>query len=71
MVFITKLSCKDRFNLFFDNGVYELIDTPLPVDDPLNFVDNKNYKDRLKDARKKTGQNDAVLIAKGKIKILT
>jgi len=63
-----KLSCKDRFRLFFDNGAYELIDTPIPVDDPLNFVDNKKYKDRLRDARKKTGQDDAILIAKGKIK---
>ena len=63
-----KLSCKDRFKLFFDKGVYEIIDTPLPVDDPLNFVDNKKYKDRLRDARKKTGQNDAILIAKGKVK---
>ncbi len=63
-----KLSCKDRFKLFFDNGEYEILDTPLPIDDPLNFVDNKKYKDRLRDARKKTGQDDAVLIAKGKIK---
>ena len=63
-----KLSCKDRFKLFFDNGLYEVIDTPLPVDDPLDFVDKKKYKDRLRDARKKTGQNDAILVAKGKIK---
>ena len=63
-----KLSCKDRFKLFFDDGEYEIIDAPLPIDDPLNFVDNKKYKDRLRDARKKTGQDDAVLIAKGKIK---
>ena len=63
-----KLSCKDRFKLFFDNGEFEIIDTPLPVDDPLQFVDNKKYKDRLRDARKKTGQNDAILIAKGKVK---
>ena len=62
-----KLSCKDRFKLFFDNGIYELIDTPLPIDDPLNFVDNKKYKDRLKVARKKTGQDDAILVAKGKV----
>ena len=46
-----KLSCKDRFKLFFDNGIYEIIDSPLPVDDPLEFVDNKKYKDRLRDAR--------------------
>ena len=63
-----KLSCKDRFKLFFDDGEYEIIDTPLPIDDPLNFEDNKKYKDRLRDARKKTGQDDAVLIAKGKVK---
>ena len=31
-------------------------------------VDNKKYKDRLRDARKKTGQDDAVLTAKGKVK---
>ena len=63
-----KLSCKDRFRLFFDNGMYEIINTPLPIDDPLNFVDKKKYKDRLRDARKKTGQDDAVLIAEGKVK---
>ena len=63
-----KLSCKDRFKLFFDDGGYEIIDAPLPIDDPLNFEDNKKYKDRLRDARKKTGQDDAVLIAKGKVK---
>ena len=63
-----KLSCKERFKLFFDNGAYEIINTPLPVYDPLDFEDNKKYKDRLRDARKKTGQDDAVLIAKGKVK---
>ena len=63
-----KLSCRDRFKMFFDNGLFEIIDTPLPADDPLNFIDNKKYKDRLKVARKKTGQNDAILIAKGKVK---
>ncbi len=62
-----KLSCKDRFKLFFDNGVYEIINSPIPLEDPLNFVDNKKYKDRLRDAKKKTGQNDAILLAKGKI----
>ena len=62
-----KLSCKERFEIFFDNKEYELIETPLPKDDPLNFVDNKKYKDRLKSARKITKQDDAVLIAKGKV----
>ena len=39
----------------------------MPYDDPLNFVDNKKYIDRLKSARKITKQDDAVAIAKGKI----
>ena len=43
---------KDRFRMFFDNGLFEIIDLPLPAEDPLNFVDNKKYKDRLRDARK-------------------
>ena len=63
-----KLSCKERFEIFFDNKEYELIETPLPKDDPLKFQDNKKYTDRLKSARKITKQNDAVSIAKGKIK---
>ena len=63
-----KLSCKERFETFFDNKEYELIKTPLPKDDPLKFEDNKKYIDRLKSARKITKQDDAVAIAKGKVK---
>ena len=63
-----KISCEERFKLTFDNGHYELIDSPEPADDPLNFSDSKPYKDRIALARKKTGQRDAMMIAKGKIK---
>ena len=62
-----KLTCRERFETFFDNKEFELIETPLPKDDPLNFQDKKKYSDRLKAARKLTGQDDAVLIAKGKV----
>ena len=47
-----KLTCKERFKTFFDNKEFELIQTPLPKDDPLNFEDKKKYIDRLKAARK-------------------
>ena len=47
-----KLSCGQRFKLFFDDEAYEIIKTPVPSDDPLNFVDNKKYIDRLRDAEK-------------------
>ena len=62
-----KLTCKERFETFFDNKEFELIETPLPKDDPLHFEDKKKYTDRLKAARKLTGQEDAILIAKGKV----
>ena len=62
-----KLSCRERFELFFDSKEFEILETPAPYDDPLNFVDNKKYVDRLKNARKITKQNDAVAIAKGKL----
>ena len=39
----------------------------MPKDDPINFVDNKKYTDRLKTARKITKQSDAVAIATGKV----
>ena len=62
-----KLTCKERFETFFDNKEFEIIQTPLPKDDPLGFEDKKKYSDRLRTARKLTGQDDAVLIAKGKV----
>ena len=62
-----KLTCTERFETFFDNKEFELISTPLPKDDPINFVDKKKYTDRLKLARKITKQNDAVAISTGKV----
>jgi acetyl-CoA carboxylase carboxyl transferase subunit beta len=62
-----KLTCQERFETFFDKKEFELIETPLPKDDPLSFEDKKKYTDRLKVARKLTGQEDAILIAKGKV----
>jgi acetyl-CoA carboxylase carboxyl transferase subunit beta len=39
---------------------------PVPVD-PLKFRDERRYLDRLKDARSKTGLNDAVKLGYGKL----
>tara|TARA_B100000965_G_scaffold273164_1_gene231215 strand:+ start:434 stop:1366 length:933 start_codon:yes stop_codon:yes gene_type:complete len=62
-----RISCRQRFDIFFGMNNYEIIQTPLPAEDPLNWEDTKTYKDRLKEARKKTGQSCAVMIAKGNI----
>ena len=62
-----RISCKKRFDIFFGKNNYEILKTPIPQDDPLNWEDSKKYIDRLKEARKKTEQDCAVLIAAGKI----
>ena len=63
-----KISCRNRFKIFLDNNEYEIIKTPSSPDDPLNFIDTKKYIDRLTAARKLTGQDDAIMIASGKLK---
>ena len=60
-----RLPAKDRFSMLFDKGKYTLIQLPKVHEDPLNFRDSKKYTDRLKEARKKTGQEDAIMIAHG------
>ena len=62
-----RIGSRQRFDIFFGKNSYEILETPQPIEDPLNWVDTKSYKQRLKEAREKTGQNSAVLIAKGKI----
>jgi len=62
-----RISCRQRFDILFGKNSYEILETPIPAEDPLNWVDTKSYKDRLVAARKKTNQNCAVMIAKGKI----
>lgn len=62
-----RLPAKDRFDMLFDEKKYTLIQLPKVHEDPLNFRDSKKYTDRLKEARKKTGQEDAIMVAHGLI----
>ena len=62
-----RINCKERFDIFFGKDNYETLDSPIPIDNPLNWEDTKPYIDRLKTARKNTGQKSAVMIATGKI----
>ena len=62
-----RIGCRQRFDIFFGKNNYEILETPIPTEDPLNWKDTKSYKDRLKEARLKTNQKCAVMIAKGKI----
>ena len=61
-----RIGSKEYFEILFDNNKFKELDTTLTSKDPLKFEDKKKYVDRLKDAQKKTGLNDAVRTAVGK-----
>ncbi|MCB1354345.1 MAG: acetyl-CoA carboxylase carboxyltransferase subunit beta [Rhodobacteraceae bacterium] len=61
------ISPRDRFRALFDGGVFLELPVPVPVADPLGFRDQKKYPDRLREARKKTGEDGAMLVAEGEI----
>ncbi|MEM8695250.1 MAG: acetyl-CoA carboxylase, carboxyltransferase subunit beta [Pseudomonadota bacterium] len=57
-----------RFLQLFDDHSWEVLQAPKVKEDPLKFRDQKRYVDRLKAARAATGEADAFVNAKGKIK---
>ena len=61
-----RIGSKEYFEILFDDNKFKELDTTLTSKDPLKFEDKKKYADRLKDAQKKTGLNDAVRTAVGK-----
>ena len=63
-----RIGAAQRLRYTFDDGVYERIESPPAPDDPLKFPDVKPYPERLKAARKATGEVDAIVIGYGHIK---
>jgi len=61
-----KINARERLKLLFD-GEWEEFSTSVKATDALGFVDQKPYEQRLADARAKTGLNDAVICAEGKL----
>lgn len=62
-----RVAAKDRLAMVFDADSFQTIELPETIDDPLKFRDQKRYGDRLKESRLKTGINDAIVVAHGKI----
>jgi acetyl-CoA carboxylase carboxyl transferase subunit beta len=62
-----RVSAVQRLKMTFDSGTW--IDVPLPEApaDPLKFRDEKRYVDRLRDARAKTGMQDAFKVGYGRV----
>jgi acetyl-CoA carboxylase carboxyl transferase subunit beta len=62
-----RLSAEQRLDMLFDDGQYHRIELPKTPVDPLRFRDRKRYSDRLKEAQAKTGLNDAIMVAHGRM----
>jgi acetyl-CoA carboxylase carboxyl transferase subunit beta len=62
-----RIGAAERLKITFDGGRFEDLPLPEVPVDPLRFRDEKRYTDRLRDARAKTGLQDAIRIASGEV----
>ena len=65
--FHIRIGSKEYFSILFDNNEFTELHPNLTSGDPLHFEDTKKYADRLKETAKKTGLNDAIRAAHGKM----
>lgn len=63
-----RLSARDRLAQFLDDLGQDEIDSDLEPVDRLKFRDSKKYKDRITQAQKATGENEALIVMKGTLK---
>lgn len=62
-----RIRSTDYLDILLDKDSFVELDTDLVSLDPLQFKDSKRYPDRIAEARKKTGRNDAVISGIGRI----
>jgi acetyl-CoA carboxylase carboxyl transferase subunit beta len=62
-----RIGPKARFEQLFDAARYELLAAPEVREDPLRFKAKERYTEKLKEARAKTGESDALLNARGTV----
>ncbi len=62
-----RISAQKRLEMLFDDGAFQKVEAAPTVEDPLKFRDRRKYTDRLKESRDKTGSDDALVVAHGKI----
>lgn len=63
-----RISARKRIDLFLDKNNRQEIATEVKPIDRLKFKDVKKYKDRLTEAQKLTGEDDALIAFKGTLK---
>ena len=63
-----RLSARSRLEVFLDQDSGREIAERLSPQDPLKFRDSKRYRDRVTQAQKETGENDALVAMTGLLK---
>ena len=63
-----RISARYRLTQFFDEGTSREYFNNLISNDPLKFKDTKKYKDRLTESKRKSGENDALIVMEGSVK---
>jgi acetyl-CoA carboxylase carboxyl transferase subunit beta len=62
-----RIGSKEYFEILFDNNEFAELYPNIRSADPLNFIDSKKYTERLEESYEKTGLNDAIRAASGKL----
>jgi acetyl-CoA carboxylase carboxyl transferase subunit beta len=62
-----RIGARERLERFLDPDGSEELAAHVTPEDPLKFRDSKRYKDRLVQAQKATGENDALIVLAGKL----
>jgi acetyl-CoA carboxylase carboxyl transferase subunit beta len=65
--FHVRIGSKEYFEILFDNNKFTELDANMKSADPLKFTDSAPYPKRIEASIKKTGLNDAVRSAVGKM----
>src|SRR5207244_1933239 len=60
-----RIGSDEYIEIILDDDSFVEIGADMVSDDPLEFVDEKSYRDRLLQARRKTGLNDAMRAGTG------
>lgn len=63
-----RISARKRLDYFLDQHPREEIASSVVPEDKLKFRDTKKYKDRLSAAQRDTGEKDALIVMRGRVK---
>ena len=62
-----RIGARTRMSIFFDGGSFQELATKIITKDILKFKDTKSYSQRIKEAVSGTGEEEAIVIGKGKL----